>query len=404
LSGLANYLSGPSSGSSTEFEARLEALEKSTKWCDAHIQSWASKVGRRIKLRDHMVNVPFQIILINGKCFQEVVVSFAGREVLEREQKYGVKGFFSSDPHVVETFNEIYQTYVESPERIPYVPLHTLGIVREHDRAGDHMVSSFGNGLVKNLRVSAGTFSPVIGNSSKFTVWLLEKVLTTGNPKVATNWRNSIRRILDVGAGTGVLALAAGAAIRKHGKRKDFKVVALDACPHAYELLAENCAGDPNIEVRQLKLRFDHSADTRKVRSSWFEDDGGKEVSIDGELSKFDLIIGDLPFIHAEKQKDSDARFVDLNHQLHQALMWMCSKTSLLADNGLLLTSFSSLGGPEDITDFERSIRENSLQVIQRVDFYESGYMWMVYVLMKQSDYTKYGDRLWWQLLEAEQK
>ena len=401
LSGLATYLSDSSSVSpEKKFVSRLEVLEERTKDCDSHIKSWIKLDEKRIKLKDHMVNVPFQIILIKGKNFQEVVVSFAGREVLERKQLYALKGFFSSDPKVVQTFYEIFNTYVESPERTPYIPLHTLEIIKKHDKEKDHLVPSFYNGLVKNLRVSAGTFSPAIGNSTKFTVWLIEKLLTTGSLDNKTHWRNSIKKILDVGAGTGVLALATGAAIREHCKRSDYKIVAIDACPHALKLLKANCDGDKNIEVRPLKLCFEYNDKTGKVSSAWFEDENKERESSDGEFSGFNLIISDLPFVHAEKQKSSDNRFLDLNHRLHQALMFVCSNSSLLAQGGLLLTAFSSLGGADDITDFERHIRENELQVIQRVDFYESGLMWMVYLLMKKSDYEN-NERLWWDVLDA---
>ena len=82
--------------------------------------------------------------------------------------------------------------------------------------------------------------------------------------------------------------------------------------------------------------------------------------------------------------------------------MWVADQTELLAEDGLLVTAFSSLGGPEDIAGFERHITDNSLQVIQRVEFYESGYMWMVYVLMRKESYEACGDRLWWKVLDAE--
>nr|VFK05258.1 MAG: hypothetical protein BECKH772B_GA0070898_105561 [Candidatus Kentron sp. H]VFK05639.1 MAG: hypothetical protein BECKH772A_GA0070896_105751 [Candidatus Kentron sp. H]VFK09018.1 MAG: hypothetical protein BECKH772C_GA0070978_105701 [Candidatus Kentron sp. H] len=59
------------------------------------------------------------------------------------------------------------------------------------------------------------------------------------------------------------------------------------------------------------------------------------------------------------------------------------------------------LGGPDDIAELDRHIRCHSLQVIQRVEFYESEYMWMVYVLMKKQDFDDYGGQFWWNMLDA---
>lgn len=358
----------------------------------------------RFKVDTHIINIPFQIVLVNSNDFTEVVVSFAGREVLEREQKYGVKGFFSSDPFVVKTFHEVFKTYVESRDRIPYIPPHTRKVAIEHGESKCEPIKSFYYGLVKELNVAPETFSPIIGNSSKFTVWLLDKLLTTGNPGEPTHWRNKIQKILDVGAGTGVLSLAAASVLRDRCNRTNYKIIAIDMMDplsDAFKFLKSNCSCDKNIEVHPWTLCSTVDKDG-EIERSWFENDTRGEVKIKGDFDSFDLIVGDLPFVHAQERTKSDLRFLDLDHQLHQALMWVVANTQLLAKNGLLVTAFSSLGGPEDIAEFERYIQNNSLQVIQRVEFYESGYMWMVYVLMKKDDYKTYGNRLWWKVLDAE--
>ncbi|MEW8287511.1 MAG: hypothetical protein AB2697_16130 [Candidatus Thiodiazotropha endolucinida] len=357
----------------------------------------------RFSVKTHNINIPFQIVLVNSNDFTEVVVSFAGREVLERELKAGVKGFFSSDPFVVKTFQDVFNTYVESRDRIPYIPIHTLDIAADHDAKGDHLISSFYFDFVKDLHVIPGTFSPVIGNSSKFTVWVLDKLLTTGSPNNPDHWCNKVEKILDVGSGTGIQALAVDSILRQRLNRSNYSIVAVDSCPNAQQLLEKNLNGK-NIKVLPWELGFNVNEDG-DITSSWFyTEEKTRKTNFSEKDGNFDLIIADLPFVHAKKRPDeiADLRFLDFNHQLHQALMWIIHNTDILAPDGLLVTAFSSLGGPEDIAEFERHIRNNSLQVIQRVDFYESDYMWMVYTLMKIDDYEGHGDRLWWKYLGAD--
>lgn len=408
---LANYIvqSEDQFKSENEYEAddHFQGVYSSL-WHRAEIVAkefdrWANDEDKkdRFFVKTHTINIPFQIVLVNGEDFKEVVVSFAGREVLERDQKNGVRGFFSTDPHVVETFHHVFNTYVESHGRIPYIPPHTRDVAAKHSES--HLIPSFYYDLVGKLHVKPEMFSPVIGNSTKFTVWLLEKLLTTGNPTNDSHWPRKVKKILDVGAGTGVLSLAVGGILRNRCNRTDYSIVALDSCPHAQTILHDNCACDENIDVRPWTLCKDTNQHG-EISSSWFNDNEGNRVNIEGEFSEFDLIVGDLPFVHARQRTETDLRFLDLEHQLHQSLMWICNNSKILSEDGLLVTAFSSLGGPEDIADFERHIRENSLQVIQRVDFYESEYTWMVYVLMKKDDYDTHRDRLWWKILDAERR
>ena len=57
----------------------------------------------------------------------------------------------------------------------------------KHREIGPHTINDYQNGLVKNVHVSAGNFSPVIANSTKFTVWTLDKILTTLGQSLLTN-------------------------------------------------------------------------------------------------------------------------------------------------------------------------------------------------------------------------
>ena len=365
--------------------------------------NWSTDVDKkdRFHVKTHTINIPFQVVLVDSKDVMEVVVSFAGREVLEREQRRGVKGFYSSDPYVVKTFREVFRMYVESKGRIPYIPSHTSKVSDSHDAIGPHIIPGYYNKLVGPLRVLPETFSPVVGNSTKFTVWLLDKLITTGDPDDPDCWGKKVKKILDIGSGTGVLALATGAILQARFKRTDYTITAIDSCPYAQRVLRLNTTSDPRIKVNPWTLRFTANKEG-EVTDAWFEDDSNQRVAIEGDFAGFDLVTGDLPFVHARKRTEKDLRFLDLDHRLHQALFWVAAQTKLLTPAGLLVTAFSSLGGPEDIAEFERHLRNNALQVIQRVEFHESGYMWMVYVLMKKPGYDAYQGKLWWKVLDAE--
>lgn len=359
----------------------------------------------RFHIKTHTINIPFQILLVtsndgtsNDGGFMEVVVSFAGREVLERKQQRGVKGFFSSDPYVVKTFSEVFQTYVHSAGRIPYIPPHTSDISKQHDKMKEHVIPSYYHDLIGPLYVRPKSFSPVIGNSTKFTVWLLDKLLTTGKPGHFLG--NKMRRILDVGSGTGVLALATSAILRDRCSHHDYTIIAIESCPHAQNVLLKNTKNDKAIDIKPWSL-FPNICEKGELANAWFKDENGQKLTIEDGFSSFDLVIADLPFVHANERDESDRRFLDCDHALHQALFQATAQTKLLALNGLLITAFSSLGGPEDIAEFERHVSDNNLQVIQRVDFHESGYMWMVYALMKKNDYEKHDENLWWKVLDA---
>jgi len=349
----------------------------------------------RFRLKTHIINIPFQVFLVDSKDVMEVVVSFAGREVLERRQQRGVKGFFSSDPYVVKTFREVFQTYVDSPGRMPYIPKHTSDISVQHEKMKAHIIPSYYYNLFGPLHVLPESFSPVIGNSTKFTVWLLDKLLTTGMPGCFLG--NRMNKILDVGSGTGVLALATSAILRDRCSHNDFTIIAIESCSHSQEVLRMNTLRDSKIEVKPWFLRKKD-----ETTNASFKDENDQEIPIQGNFAGFDLVIADLPFVHAIPRGESDQRFLDCDHELHQALFQLSTQTELLARDGLLITAFSSLGGPEDIAEFERHVSDNRLQVIQRVDFHESSYMWMVYALMKKTDYDKHNENLWWEVLDAQ--
>lgn len=397
ISVLANY----TTNHSTDFAKSFTTLWERSKRVADDFSLWSVDHDRkhRFSVITNNTNIPFQAIIINSVNFTEVVVSFAGREVLEREHKYDIKGFFSSDPYVVKTFHSIFKTYIQSKERIPFIPLHTLNIADKHSRAGHHLIPNYYYGKIRNLHVHPETFSPCIGNSTKFTVWVIDKLLTTLCTQNSQKQSLKIKKILDIGAGTGILALTASATLRSL-KKKDYSITALDACQHAQNILKLNCAQDNNIKHFPWSLSFS-SNDKSTITNAYFKDEKDSEIKISGDFCEFDLVIADLPFVHAVERSKSDLRFLDHRHQLHQAFFKVCSETKLISDEGIIITAFSSLGGPDDIHEFESYIHKNSLQAIQRVEFFEDGYAWIVYVLMRINTIKKHADRFWWTQLDA---
>ena len=77
------------------------------------------------------------------------------------------------------------------------------------------------------------------------------------------------------------------------------------------------------------------------------------------------------------------------------------NKNNWLDDRGRLITAFSSLGGPDDVLRFERMIADNDLQIVQRIDFHESSYLWIVHVIVKRVDFDR--DKYWWKELRAQE-
>jgi hypothetical protein len=354
---------------------------------DTDIRGSLGGVGRlqHVQMRE-MANIPFQIVLTMAGARQEVVVSFAGREILE-DRNTEPKGFHSSDPHVVKTFAEIYEDYVTPKRRLPLAPRHTRNVIQAHRL--DSGLYTLGNylDLGFDLKVCDGSFSPLFGNSSKFTSWVLSKVMT------------GAESVLDIGSGTGVQALVARA-VQKKGNGSP-TVVAVEPIGDAFENLLVNCPAGSGVTAYQYWLVVEDENGQLKL-SSEVKDEGTIEraclAQLDGKAytkvtldQEFDLVVADLPFCDAKPEDEPDRAFFDLGHREHRALFKALTGAGpngiRWKQGGRLVTSFSTLGGPEDVARFEKLIADNHLAVLQRHCFNEADFMWMVYVLTRRSDF-----------------
>lgn len=373
-----------------DFIVKHKMLVERTETIAAEFTKWANEDEhkKRFKIHDPMLDIPFQIVLVLGDNLKEVVVSFAGREMLERGGTDGAepKGFFSSDPYVVETFHQIYLDYVQRCPR-SLVPAHTQKIIEAHKKNPEHQIKNY-LGVIPNLHVGNGCFSPALANSTKFTGWTINTILTSDDSPV-----------LDIGSGTGVLALLAQNAIKGASSPR---IVAVESNEDSYQSLKMNCPPSAGVEIKKWRLS-EKMENGDQIGGCFIDlDKGGEEVP-NATVGKFKTIIADLPFVDVREDLGNDQRFFDPKHKAHRTLFMAVNKNEWLADGGRLITAFSSLGGPDDISRFECLIADNDLQIVQRVDFHESSYLWIVHVIVKKTDFEKHNDQYWWKKLLAGQ-
>ena len=380
LSVLANYIVDKDKENVREVH---KMLSKCTMNIASEIQSMASAHKERFEIRPPMLDIPFQVVLVLGDDMKEVVVSFAGREILERGDSEP-KGFFSSDPYVVETFHKIYVDYVKQGGRACLVPPLTQDVIKEHATRKSHRIFNFCN-TVDVLSVGEGCFSPAIANSTKFTCWAITKLLSKDDDS-----------LLDIGSGTGILALVAQKTLAGLGVAKPI-IWATECDETAYQTLCKNCSSD--IVTKRWKLS---PANPKNGELSGYFMDMEKQVPVpNGDVGQYKVIIADLPFVDSEDRGDVDQRFFDPHHRSHESLFSAVAKNDWLKKDGKLITAFSSLGGPYDVIRFERMIAESGLRIVQRLDFHESNYLWIVHVIMKKDDFDP--KSFWWKQLNARQ-
>lgn len=306
---------------------------------------------------NHKFNIPFQIVLVLDEEIQDVVVSFAGREIIESKKDVNPKGFRSTDRRVVQVFSDIYDNYVEMHTRRPFPPIYTLGLEKKlKERSGTITIKEYLKNILPqsksiDLSVHQNVFCPATGNSSKFTSLVLAK--SDLNKKI----------VLDVASGTGVQAMVAAICGAS-------KVVATEKEDNAYKNL--------EVNINALKDKYPGSGYSNVIAP--YKGDLFKAVP--GEFKKcFDVIIGDIPFVNAESDQHSPINqcLYDNKHSLHKRLL--TESKEYLKENGKLYTSFSTLGGPEDLEFFENLIHETEWNVLCKHTFFEDDYGWIVYEL-----------------------
>jgi hypothetical protein len=427
LQALASYCESRR-GNHKSFDEIYEGISESTKKIAEEINVKAS--NKKINLREDVHNIPFQIVLFESESCKEVTVTFAGHEILEDVKSGEPAGFFSSDPFVVEIFMQVYDEYVTTRRRRPFTPKHTVDVIKNQgDEKQEYSLENYLE-LGINVSVHPSVFSPLYGNSSKFTSWVLEKVL------------DKETSVLDIGSGTGVQALVAERVLRNNHAATQRKIhaVAIEAVQTAYLNLCENIdANKSSIQAERAALTaVTHNAVTNESRrilayQLLTKDEKEQlrgidykdlhvlepqetitgalivEVGVNNRLiengvsrfdnEKFEVIIADLPFVDARPSRNEERAFLDMAHREHETLFREIQKGRWLRSHGKIITSLSSLGGTNDVISFERLTAKFGLKVIQKFYFHEGDYMWIVYVLMRKDDVT---DSYWLDCLHVE--
>lgn len=342
---LANYCNTSNKGDTKQFEKIYTEINNATSDFITYLKS-CKTITPTLEIK-HKFNIPFQIVLVHDTEVKDVVVAFAGREILESGKEIGPKGFRSSDPFVVETFANVYKNYVDLYTRRSFPPIHTLEIEKKlKERTGTILIKEYLKDILPqslDLIVHKNVFCPTIGNSSKFTSLVLVKNAHELKDK----------EVLDVGSGTGVQAIVAAICGAKN-------VVATESDENARK----------NIQVNINRINCN------KIQIS-----NGDMFSNIPLSCKFDIIIGDVPFVNSITDQSSAIQrcLYDNDHNLHKILLTESKK--YLKEKGKLYTSFSTLGGPEDLEFFEMLINDTGWKVLCKHTFYENSYGWIIYEL-----------------------
>ena len=360
VSVLANYCTH--NNNQQQFVKTYNEIAEGTDEIIKLLEQYEKKTNRKIKI-NYKFNIPFQMVLVSDKEINDVVVMFAGREIIESRNKVDPKGFRSSDPEVVALFSEIYQYYVDKHTRRPFPPIHTIAIGNKlKSRSNPITIKNYlGNFLPEsfNLIVNQNVFCPAVGNSSKFTSLVLAK--SDLNKKI----------VLDVGSGTGVQAMVAAICGAS-------KVVASEQNDNAFDNLSDNIKNLENKNSKYNKI-------IEPIKGYLFS-------PITQYKGIFDVIIGDIPFVNAKLDQNSPIHqcLYDNNHDLHKLLL--TKSKEYIKKSGMLYTSFSTLGGPEDVEFFEELIHNTGWRVHCKHTFFEDGYGWFVYELSQE-------EKSWWNFL-----
>lgn len=403
---LASYCS--SKQSSMKFEDIYNDIQLATKNTILKIDAHEKSHPLRIKIKRYVQNIPFQIILFRTEFASEAIFSFAGHEILEDVASNEPIGFFTNDIHVVNELEKVYNEYTSERRRRPITPKHTKQVIqKQRDKKTPYELANY-LGLNLKINVEMGCFSPLYGNSSKFTSWVISKIL------------NQETTVLDIGAGTGVQGLVAEKTLGVGGI-----VYSVECVPSSFKNLEKNIKdnGSGILAVRGVMLsetnkgkkipawKLINSDEIGQIRNEikgvYDVMEKGEEIvngfifnsnesngdptdicDVDGMF--FDAVIADLPYCDALPENNEERAFLDMGHREHRTLFSAIKAGKWLAKKGTLITSLSSLGGTNDVVAFERLVDEYGLLVLQKFYFYEAKYMWIVYVLKRKEDLSEY--------------
>lgn len=343
-------------------------------------------------------DVPFQIFIYKSSKHCEVLVSFAGKTILQDKNETKQKGFHSIDPDVVDAFEHIFNSYTATHRRIPIKPIHSLDIIDDLSKVDKHCIKDYLN-LKINLEIDKGIFSPGYANSSKFTSYAITKILKKDD------------KVLDIGSGTGVQAMVSYKYLQNDLSTPNPIVWAIEPFGESFKNLERNIASN-NMEIiakRWLLYTGNHCKNNNDQKQHLTVGkiiDNNEHISKDVALSdfennKFDIVIGDLPYVDTKADESLEHAFFDLEHNAHRALFKMFANETYIKNDSKLITSFSSLGGLDDIIKFESIISKSELIILQRFAFNEKDYLWYVYVLVKKVFFDNYNHEYWWTLLNS---
>lgn len=378
-----------------------------------NLENQAIKKIKKIKIVPiKKTDIPFQIFIYKTKRMSEVIVSFAGKTILQSRIKTEVKGFHSVDTDVVNAFENILNTYVIEHSKISLKPMYTQEIINKTMNDKNDTIKQY-LGIDMNLRVNKKIYSPYHANSSKFTSHVLNNILKKGNS------------VLDIGSGTGIQAIMAYTILKNLDKKSIPTVYAIEPFEESFNILKQNVSSicEDKIHCNQFELSFcsennifniskikENDSNSEEKEKFIYENCGIKKEITDEDFrcfrgvlvnkedneivqnfgdKKFDIIIGDLPFVDAEPDKENlECAFFDSNHLNQQALfrLFKDEDNKYIKDDAKLITSFSTLGGSDDVNQFEMLITKNNLVVIQKFSFNEADYLWFVYVIVKKEN------------------
>jgi len=99
------------------------------------------------------------------------------------------------------------------------------------------------------------------------------------------------------------------------------------------------------------------------------------------------FLIADLPYVDTNSSTPLERAYFDTGHFAHKALFKLFKSSTKISSNARLLTSFSTLGGIDDVIRFELLIKESGLYINHKQAFYEDGFEWIVYSIHKEKDF-----------------